>query len=112
VKHNASLLAVSSVAVAALGACGTLALVSGRIVVPQALWVASPYLALALLGFFSRKKAVTASVTLACTALLVAGGLYAYLVEARAWAVAFVPAFLWGGCATLLVILLVGLPPR
>jgi hypothetical protein len=114
-KHNALLLAVSSIAVAALGACGTLALVSSRIVLPQALWVASPYLALGTIGFFSRKKAFTASITLVGTVLLVVGGLYAFLVEERAWAVTFVPAFLWGGCAILLVILLVGRllrPPR
>jgi hypothetical protein len=105
VKHNASLLAVSSVALAALGACGTLALVVGHIVLPQALWIASPYLALGIIGYFSRKGSSTGSITLVATVLLVIGGLHAFLVEERARAVAFVPAFLWGGCAVLLLVL-------
>jgi len=106
-KRSALLLAVSSIVVAALGACGTLATVITRIVAPQALWIASPYLALAVIGFFSRKGSAAASTTLVGTALLVIGGLYAFLVQERAWAVTFVPAFLWGGCAILLLILLV-----
>jgi hypothetical protein len=64
-------------------------------------------LALGIIGFCSWKKVSTASVTLIGTALLAIAGIFAFFVEERAWAVTFVPAFLWGGCAILLLILLV-----
>jgi hypothetical protein len=107
VNYDPVALAVSSIAIAILGACVTLSLVITRIVLPQALWIASPFLVLAFIGFFSRKRASAASITLVGTSLLVIGGVFAFLVEERAWAVAFVPAFLWGGCVILLLILLV-----
>jgi hypothetical protein len=111
-QRNALPLALSSIAVAALGACGTLALVLPRIVVPQALWVVSPYLALVVIGFSCRKEAAAGAAPLAGTALLAAGGLLIFLVEERVRASTCVPAFLWGGCAVPLGFLLVRRLPR
>ena len=96
------LLAVASIVLAALGACSTLALVGSHIVIPQALWLGAPYLALGLIGFYSRREATSATITLVGTTVLVVGGYY--LLE-RTRAVALVPAVLLGGCALLLLIL-------
>jgi hypothetical protein len=105
--RNASLLAVTSITIALLGLLCTLALVIHRIVLPQALWIASPFLELAVIGFLFRKNASAACITLIGTTFLVMGGFFAFLVEERTWAVSFVPALLWCGCALLLLILFV-----
>ena len=104
-KAKALALAVSSILIALLGAAGTQAFVIRKLVVLQSLWMASPYLALGIIGFFSRKNVTMASLTFAGSMILAVCGVFAFLVATDwVWAVQFVPLFLWGGCATLVLI--------
>jgi hypothetical protein len=104
-KWKALALAVSSILVAFLGIVGTQTLVIRHLVILQSLWVASPYLALAIIAFFSRKRVSTASLTFFATLFLAICGRFAVkMAVSWVWAVQFVPLFLWGGCAVLLLL--------
>jgi hypothetical protein len=108
-KDKARLLAAASVAAALLGAAGTLAPVVSKLVIPEALWVVSPYLALAVMAFFSRRRVAAASLTLlgtvaiATVAIAVVGSFALLVAGSRTWVAHFVPFFLWGGWLALLL---------